>query len=91
MAKPLLKVRVGVDINGCDFDAETCRMSGHPFVKVLTDRASLTCHEPDMRTSSHALNATMRAMRPATSIVLIVLLALIMGAFVINIFMRGLV
>jgi hypothetical protein len=91
MAKSLLKLRVGIDINDCDLDAETCRVSRHPFVESLTDGASLTCHEHDMGTCSHALSATMRAMRPATSIVLIVLLALIMGAFVINIFMRGLV
>lgn len=30
-------------------------------------------------------------MRPATSLVLMVLLALIMGAFVINIYLRGIV
>lgn len=66
-------------------------MGGCPVVEVVADRASLARHKRYVRTRCHTLTATMSRMRPATSLVLVVLLALIMGAFVINIFMRGLV
>jgi hypothetical protein len=91
MPVALKKCRIGIDVHGDHVDPEPLGVRQHALMEVLTDRAAIPCHERDVGTASHVPTARVRPMRPATSIVLVVLLALIMGAFVINIFMRGLV